>query len=231
MLFRKHQNGNDAKWRWIGLTGKLFIDALFIGARLTVRGYEPVSALIQSRRCIYAFWHSRILLPSYYYKGMGASILVSDSADGEIIAQIIQRQGQTTARGSTGKGGLRALTQQIRAIQASHRPGAVVPDGPQGPMQKVQPGVILLSQKTGCPIIPVTYSSKWRIVFNSWDRFILPLPCSPAILIHGRPIVVPKNLGPRKLSGCARELEEELNRITFAADQFFGHVGNRTKGL
>lgn len=230
MLFRKHQGGKDAKWRWIGLAGKLFIDALFIGSRLTVRGYEPVSALIKSRRCIYAAWHSRLLLPCYYYKGIGASALVSDSADGEIIAQILQRQGQTTVRGSTGKGGLRALTQQIRTMQASHRPAAVIPDGPQGPMQKVQPGVILLSQKTGCPIIPVSYSSKWRVVFNSWDRFILPLPCSPAILIHGRPIVVPQNVGARKLADCVSELEMELNRITYDADRFFGHIGNRTKG-
>ena len=223
MLFKKHKDRVDAKWRWIGLSGKLFVDGLFLGSRVSVRGYEPVKALIHSKRCIFAFWHSRILLLSYHYKGMGASILVSDSADGEIIAQIILRQGQSTVRGSTGKGGLRALTRQIRDIRINHRPGVVVPDGPQGPNQKVQPGVILLAQKTGCPIIPITYSSKWRIEFNSWDRFILPLPFSPAIIIHGRPLSVPEDASPQKMDAYIKDLENELNRITFEADRFFGH--------
>ena len=225
MLFKKNKHGLDAKWRWIGLAGKLFIDALFSGARITVKGYEPVESLIRSGRCIFAFWHSRILLPSYHYKGLGATILVSNSADGEIIAQIIMRQGHYAVRGSTGKGGLRALTRQIHDIRASRRPGAVVPDGPQGPMQKVQPGVILLAQKTGCPIIPITYSSKWRITFNSWDRFILPFPFSPGIIIHGRPLSVPERSAPEQLQGYINALENELNRITFQADRFFGHAG------
>jgi lysophospholipid acyltransferase (LPLAT)-like uncharacterized protein len=223
MLFKKNDKVRDAKWQWIGLIGKLFIDFLFVGSRLEIRGYPMVASLIESRQCIFAFWHSRILLPSYHHKGLNASILVSNSADGEIIAQIIKRQGQWPVRGSTGKGGVRALTQQIHDIRLNKRPGAVVPDGPQGPRHQVQPGVILLAKKTQYPIIPISYGSKWRFVFNSWDRFILPLPASPAMLIYGRPIAVPGSSGQDQLKIYAKELEKELNRITHEADHSYGH--------
>ena len=213
MLFKKNKHGLDAKWRWIGLAGKLFIDALFSGARITVKGYEPVESLIRSGRCIFAFWHSRILLPSYHYKGLGATILVSNSADGEIIAQIIMRQGHYAVRGSTGKGGLRALTRQIHDIRASRRPGAVVPDGPQGPMKKVQPGVILLAQKTGSMIVPICWhASRVKILKKTWDQFVIPLPFSEITFSYGQPFRVPLKEGNRKSASGMQDLKEELQR-------------------
>ena len=113
---------------------------------------------------------------SYIFSGWDGAILVSRSNDGEIIARILQRQGHETIRGSTAKGGLRALATLIKRLKARPRPGVIIPDGPQGPRFKVQPGVIILAKKTGYPIIPVTYSARWMKVFKSWDRFILPCP-------------------------------------------------------
>lgn len=223
MLFKAKTTPGDLKWRLIGLGGRLVVDLLFSLSRITVRKTEPVAALEASRNCIYAFWHSRILLLSYLYKKLGAAIMVSNSADGEIIAQILQRQGQVTVRGSTRKGGLRALVRQAEIMRAQSRPGAVVPDGPQGPRHHAQPGVILLAQKTGCPIIPVTYSAKRRKEFNSWDRFILPAPATPCLVIYGRPLYVPRETGPDTLQSCMQTLETELNRITSEADRFFGY--------
>jgi lysophospholipid acyltransferase (LPLAT)-like uncharacterized protein len=126
-------------------------------------------------------------------------------------------------RGSTTKGGTRALAKMIKTMRADHRPGGVVPDGPQGPREKVQPGVLFLAQKTGYPIIPVTYSAKRRQVFNSWDRFILPCPTTPCILIYGRPIHIPAESDLEQLSSFGFALELELNRITIEADARFGH--------
>ena len=54
---------------------------------------RAVKPFIDSGRCIYAFWHSQILFLSYFHKNQGVSILVSNSEDGEIIAQVLQRQG------------------------------------------------------------------------------------------------------------------------------------------
>ena len=149
--------------------------------------------------------------------------MVSNSADGEIVSQVLKRYGHKTIRGSTGKGGLRALMQQIDDMRTNLRPGVVTPDGPQGPRYKVQQGVILLAQKTGVPIIPVACNSKRRKVFNSWDRFILPFPWTKGVVAYGDPIHVPHDADERVIIAYMKELESELNRITAQADQFFGH--------
>lgn len=223
MLFRKDDPGKELKWRLIGRGGKLLIDGLFAASRIEVRRCPAVTELLASRRFILAFWHDRILLVSYALKNWQGAIMVSDSADGEIIAQILQRQGHLTVRGSTGKGGMRALGHMIRAMRTENRPGGVVPDGPQGPRHKVQPGVIYLARKTGYPIVPVTYSAKQRWVFNSWDRFIVPRPATRCLLLFGRPVHVPPDEGEAQIARSSHELEKELMRITLAADRHFGH--------
>jgi lysophospholipid acyltransferase (LPLAT)-like uncharacterized protein len=223
VFLKKDAEAVGLKWRLVGWTGELLINFLFLFSKVHTLGYEPVAELIKTRRLIFACWHSRLLLLCYRYKKLGASILVSNSADGEIVAQVIQRQGHSAIRGSTGKGGLRALIQQSKDMRINNRPGVVTPDGPQGPRHRVQQGVILLAQKTKVPILPITYSSKRRKVFNSWDRFILPFPWSKGVIAYGRPIHVPAQAGLEALEKSTKALETELNRITSQADRFFGH--------
>lgn len=213
----------DLKWRLIGSLGKLFIDFIFAGSKIEIHGRSPIEGLLASRRCIFAFWHDRILLVSYLHKGWGAAILVSNSADGEIIAQILQRQGHYMVRGSTRKGGGRALARLIKEVREHRRIGGVVPDGPQGPRHKVQPGVILLAQKTGYPIIPVTFSAQKSKRFNSWDRFMLPYPGTACMLVYGTPVEVPPGNDPSLVARYSQILEEELTYITQHADAYFGH--------
>ena len=212
----------ELKWRLVGIGGKLLIDFLFWRSKIETVGYEAVRPLIESRRFIFVFWHSRILLLSYIYKGLGAVILVSKSEDGEVIARVIERQGQRSVRGSTRKGGLRALARLIRTMRKEKRPGVVVPDGPQGPRYQLQPGVIVMAKQTGYPIIPLTYSSRKAKVFNSWDRFLLPFPGTDGRVAYGRPIHVPHDAEGEALEQCRVQVEAELNRITQAVDRSFG---------
>ncbi len=214
---------NELKWKLVGLFGKWFIDVLFMGSRIEYIGLEKIHSLIESRKIIFTFWHSRILLISYIYKGLNAVTLVSKSDDGEIIARILHCQGQFSVRGSTGKGGLRALAQQIKLLKSTGNPGAVIPDGPQGPCCKVQPGVITLAQKTGFAIVPITYSARRIKVFNSWDRFILPVPLTRCRVIYGEPIHIQSDADATALKNSRKILETELCRITAEADSFFGH--------
>ena len=223
MLRKKKTQATGLKWWLIGWTCKLFIDLLFLFSSVQTIGYEAVAGRIRSRRFIFAFWHSRILLLSYRYKKLNASIMVSNSGDGEVIARVLERHGHNTVRGSSRKGGVRALIKQIEDMRTHTRPGVVIPDGPQGPRHKVQRGVILLAQKTGVPIIPLTYSSNRRKVLNSWDRFMIPFPWSKGVVIYGRPIKVPPDADETAIGCGITELEAELNRITQQADLYFGH--------
>jgi len=214
----------ELKWKLIGLFGKLLVDLLFQTTRIEIIGFEKVAAIIEGRRFIFAFWHSRILLISYLYQGWNAAVLVSQSQDGEFIARVVQRQGHEPIRGSTTRGGLRALSQMIKSLKEKSRPAGIIPDGPQGPRFKVQPGIIMLAKKTGFPIVPVTYSASRLKVFNSWDRFILPIPFAQCRIVYGDPVRVPANADSATTSDCSRQLELELCRITSEADCFYGHL-------
>lgn len=225
MLFKKNSEAVGLKWKAIGLACKLFIDFLFLFSRVETRGFGAVADIVASRRYIYAIWHSRILLPAFVHRDVNASILVSSSADGEIVAQMLHSYGHQTIRGSTGKQGMRALMRQVADMRKHVRPGVVTPDGPQGPRHRVHPGVVLLSLKTGFPIIPLAYSARKRKVFNSWDRFVLPLPWSKCAMVYGNPISLPETieLDEISLAEYIRKVENELNRVTAMADAMCGH--------
>ncbi len=212
------------KLEMIGLAGKLFIDLLFSTIRVETEGFQAVRKLIESRRVIVVFWHSRILLISYLFKGENGVALVSRSEDGEIIARIIERQGHEPVRGSTSKGGLRAMAVLIKKLKEQNRPAVIIPDGPQGPRFKVQPGVITLAKKTGYPVLPISYSAERMKVFASWDRFILPYPFTRCRVIFGNPLTVPEDSDREAEAASRIRLEEEMCRITNRADRLFGHV-------
>lgn len=215
--------GTEIKWRLIGFFGKILIDLLCFTIRIESVGLEDVKYLEESRRAIGAFWHSRLLLISYLFKNWGAATLVSASNDGEYVARIIKRQGHLPIRGSTTRGGRRALAWLIQELKGG-RPGVVIPDGPQGPRYKVQPGVMLLAKKAGLPIVPITYSAKHIKVFNSWDRFMLPMPFTTCRVIYGNPVWVPADADKETEEKCRLQLETEMCRITRDADRHFGHA-------
>src|SRR5262245_52124046 len=85
--------------------------------RWRVEGTEHYDAVITSgRQPILAFWHGRILPSLYYFRDRRIVVITSQNFDGEWIARIITRFGYGTARGSTSRGGARALVQMRRDL-------------------------------------------------------------------------------------------------------------------
>ena len=70
--------------------------------------------------------------------------MISQNFDGEWIARIIRRFGYGTARGSTSRGGMRALV-QLRRELAAGKPAGFALDGPRGPARVAQPGAVFLA--------------------------------------------------------------------------------------
>ena len=137
---------------------------------------------------IYAFWHSRLLILSYAHSYENIHILISTHQDGEYIALTILGLGYKSVRGSTTRGGMRAMV-KLNRISSKYDIG-ITPDGPQGPKEKVKDGIIYLAYKTGKPIIPVSCNAKYKWLLNSWDNFMIPKLFSPAKIIYGKPIFV-----------------------------------------
>jgi lysophospholipid acyltransferase (LPLAT)-like uncharacterized protein len=186
--------------------------------RWRVEGLEHYEAIIASgRQPIFAFWHGRILPATLFWKDRGIVVITSRNFDGEWIAGIIRRFGYGTARGSTSRGGARALV-QLRRDLAEGKPAAFTVDGPRGPARVAQPGALFLAGATGHPILPFHIEADRFWTANSWDRTQVPKPFSTVAVAIGEPIHVPGTDEPAieakrlELERSLASLEETANR-------------------
>jgi hypothetical protein len=167
-------------------------------------------------RFIYAFWHESILFPTGLPTRRGFMALISQHADGELIAQVAQRLGVRAVRGSTTRGGAAALRELTEDSAGCHI--LVTPDGPRGPRRRVQPGAVFLASRTGLPIVPVGvgFANAWRA--GSWDRFAVPKPFSTVTGVPGDLVRVPPDLNRDDLEPYRQRLEAALLRATASAE-------------
>src|SRR5262249_40523842 len=142
---------------------------------------------------VYCFWHNAQVYLAYAHRNEHVKIIVSQSKDGEYIAQVMNRLGLIPVRGSTSRGGEQALREVCDFLKEGSQAG-FTPDGPSGPLQTVHGGAVMAAQMSGAPIVPVAYASRRRIVFNSWDKFVVPLPFSKIVVAHGEPFTLPEGM-------------------------------------
>ncbi len=158
--------------------------------RWRVDGYHHYESIVASRRQpIFAFWHGRILPATLFWRDRGIVVITSENFDGEWIAQIIRRFGYGLARGSSSRGGVRALVQLKRDMDAG-KPAAFTIDGPRGPARVAQPGAVWLSGATGHPILPFHMEASRAYTARSWDATTVPSPFATIGVAIGAPISV-----------------------------------------
>lgn len=182
-----------------------------------LNGEELFARWRRGEQVILAFWHSRILLMPFPYRGQKACIMNSIHRDGEIITRVIKRFGINAVRGSSTRGWMGGLKGMLEAYRQGHDL-IVVPDGPRGPRWQAKSGVLQLARTTGAAIFPVTYGAAWHVTVNSWDRLLIPLPFSRVTYVVGQPITVPAEASPEEMELKRRELEDSLLAITALAD-------------
>src|SRR3982074_2925677 len=120
--------------------GYPLINALGHTLRWRVEGLDHLDTILASgRQPVMAFWHGRILSATFYFRRRGIVVITSENFDGEWIARIIERFGYGTARGSSSRGGLKALLQLNREMTAG-KPAGFTVDGPRGPARGAHPG-------------------------------------------------------------------------------------------
>src|SRR3990172_6528256 len=170
-----------------------------------------------AERFIYAFWHETMLFPAHFGQGLGVHILVSQHSDGELITQIVERLGIRAIRGSTTRGGARAVLELLEKADHSHL--AITPDRPRGPRRRVQQGLIYVASRSGLPIVPLGFAPVrgWRA--GSWDRFLVPAPYTTAFCVAGPPIAVPPDLDSATIEQYRQEVERAMLDCTDQAER------------
>jgi lysophospholipid acyltransferase (LPLAT)-like uncharacterized protein len=204
----------------IAAIGTPLIEALGGTYRWIERGREHLEGIARAeQQPIFAFWHGRILSATLYFRDRGIVVITSENFDGEWIARIIRRFGYGTARGSTSRGGVRALVQLRRDMAAGH-PAAFTIDGPRGPARVAQPGAVWLASATGNPILPFHIEAEKAWTLSSWDRHQVPKPGSAIAIAIGEPIAV----GPRADESVIEQRRTEL-------EEALVHLERRTKAM
>jgi hypothetical protein len=191
-----------------------------LGASLSwrVEGLHHLTFAGDARRPIMAFWHGRVLTATYFFRDRGIFVMISENFDGEWIARIIERFGYGTSRGSTSRGGQRALLELKRRMEEG-RPAGFAVDGPRGPSRKVQPGVVWLAKLTGNPVVPFHMEASKYWSLGSWDRTQIPRPFSTVALAVGAPIEVAADADEHQIEDKRAEVETALLSLERRAEQ------------
>jgi len=181
--------------------------------RITVFHEERWRILREAKRPhVFLLWHEALLPLLWQHRNQGIAIVVSEARDGQYLADVATSLGYRSVRGSSTRGGARALLAAVRELQAA---GAVAftPDGPRGPRRELKPGAVAAAQRGGAVIVPIHAEADraWRL--HSWDRFMIPKPLARVRITYGRPFAVAE--GEAGLAeGLARAAEglDEVSR-------------------
>lgn len=189
-------------WLYMQVVGKT--------SRITVKGQQ-----VYPGPAVYALWHRQEVLMIYLHRDRNICGMVSKSKDGEYMARILLRFGFCFVRGSTTSGGIMALRGLIKAARDGYSV-AITPDGPRGPIFKVKPGLILIAQKAGIPIIPAACALSHKKILGSWDKYQFPLPFGRIEAVYGEPLRVAET---DDIEAKSLELEQRLNALTEEAEK------------
>jgi lysophospholipid acyltransferase (LPLAT)-like uncharacterized protein len=174
----------------------------------------PDSLDAEGRLLMFSLFHDELFTLMHVRRALRLATVVSRSRDGEYLARLLHSLGLKTARGSSSRGGLSALTGMERLMREDRRHGVITVDGPVGPRHNVKQGAVVLAFRVPALLVPVRLFPRRAVVFNSWDRFQLPLPFSRVDIVFGAPYAVSlAELEPGEVERERVELQRRLNTL------------------
>lgn len=184
---------------------------------LTVRFKEPrmpekiANRLKDGNNYIVAHFHQDEMALIQRRTNSNYCVMTSTSTDGEIMRRFLTMLGYKCIKGSTSKGGTRALLELIKLAKTEKLNPVMAVDGPRGPIYKVKKGVIVLAKEIQAPILPVCTQINRAFCFNkSWNKALLPKPFSTVNIKFGNVIDIPSDTGKEQLEFYTNILEQEL---------------------
>lgn len=172
---------------------------------------------------ILAIWHESITYALYKHVGSNYHAASSYSFDGELAARLTHGFNVECLRGSTSRGGAEVLRQLEKALKLVDCVGLTM-DGPRGPRRQAQPGLAILSARSGIPVVPLAFSvsRSWRL--RTWDRMAIPKPFSKVLYDYGAPIEPAATMDRDAIDAKRLEIQESLNGLHEALEAELGDV-------
>jgi lysophospholipid acyltransferase (LPLAT)-like uncharacterized protein len=215
-------------WKGVVLPplARCFIRALGGTVGVTVEGEGPLLELeARGKAAVLPFFHGRQFLLINHLAGRRVTVISSLSRDGELQARTLAGLGFSIVRGSSSRGGARALLGMARLMeQGVHASFAV--DGPRGPLHRVKPGAVYLAKRMRAPLVPMAASASpaW-VLHRAWDRYQLPRPFARGAVLFGAPFHADGDLSEQAVERDRAELERRMLELLGAADARVGVVG------
>jgi lysophospholipid acyltransferase (LPLAT)-like uncharacterized protein len=169
---------------------------------------------------IFPFWHRCVLPATWLYRHQHPAVMTSRSLDGEYIARVIRRFGFVPVRGSSSRGGSRALLEMNQQLEQGNAVAFTI-DGPRGPRYVAKKGPVLLARMSGAAITAFYVAVDRAWVLKTWDALVIPKPFSRIYVRFARKIFVPPDADDAAMERYHTEMQAALDRITtFAEAQF-----------
>lgn len=210
VLQRRSQPGYWTKVRLKARGLRIILKILSATLRLEKAGWEHLDALrAEGQASVVAIFHGSQLIPLYLLRNRGITPMASLSRDGDFTTTVLHSLGYGAARGSSSRGGARALLEMVKLLKGGTDVAFTV-DGPRGPRHVCKPGIVLLAQKSQAPIVPLGIAYEKAHHLKIWDRFAIPYPFSRAFFQVGKPFRLDAGLTIEE--GC-RFVEGRLHAV------------------
>ncbi len=195
-----------------------YIKFVLFTSKIKITYYNFDFAEYEYQQSIYATWHGRVMImPIINPSKLASCAIVSDHNDGRLIGGVIEQAGVKLIFGSSNKRRLQALKEILSNIKQGFN-FLITPDGPRGPARQVNGAIINIASNTGLVIIPSSCCAQSAKIFNSWDKFMLPLPFGKIAIVFDKPIKIPAKISPTDIEQYNEILRQSLEKITHIAD-------------
>ena len=186
--------------------------------RIQEENREEVDAIhARGERLIFCLWHDELFSLIPVSRQLRVVSIVSPSSDGDMLARILASKNVGAVRGSSTRGGVRALLSLARMMKNEPVHACITVDGPAGPRHKNKEGPFFLANRSNVRIMPVRISARHALRFPTWDKFQVPLPFSGVTIRFGHAWDEGKKEVPdieeSTMARVSARLEKELHEL------------------
>lgn len=197
-----------------------YLRFVFVTGRWELRNADILYDAQRSGALMPVMWHNRIAMAAFAWDTKIAPLtaLASGHRDGLVVTRTLSHFGVRGVSIPPKQSGMGAARQVVKILKAGESV-VITPDGPRGPRQHLKEGVITIAKLAKVPLILVTCNASRRKLFNSWDKFILPLPFSKGVVAFRRPPIFTEDMDSKTYRVL---LEQSLQKLTDEIDQEMG---------